>query len=156
MDSKIWGPYFWFTLHTVTLAYPDKPNYQDKRHYHDFFLSLQNVLPCLTCRQHYKQHLQEFPVSSHLDNRESLVKWCFILHNKVNLSLGKDEFTYDEFRDKYKKIYAPTIIQKVINNENINKYKKYKVILLIILLSGVIGIIYKFYRKRGAQKYFFR
>jgi hypothetical protein len=156
MDSKIWGPYFWFTLHTITLVFPDQPTYQDKRHYHDFFLSLQNVLPCLKCREHYKQHLQEFPVSSHLDNKESLVKWCFILHNKVNQSLGKEEFTYDEFKDKYKKIYSPTILQKVINNENIKKYKKYKIFSLLILLSVVLLFIFRFYKKIGGKRYFFK
>ena len=44
MDNKIWGPYFWFTLHTITLAYPDNPNYITKRHYNDFF----NITKCIT------------------------------------------------------------------------------------------------------------
>lgn len=156
MDSKIWGPYFWFTLHTVTLAYPDQPNYQDKRYYHDFFLSLQNILPCQLCRQHYKQHLQEFPVSAHLDNKEALVKWCFILHNKVNVSLNKEEFSYEEFRDKYKKIYAPTILQKIVNQDNIKKYKKYKIFALLVLLVIVMVIIIRFYKKRKGPRFFFR
>ena len=87
MDSQI-GVLFWFTLHTITLAYPEKPSYEDQRHFHDFFLTLQYILPCKLCRQHYQQHLREYPVSSHLDSKESLVKWCFFLHNKVNYSLG--------------------------------------------------------------------
>lgn len=156
MDSKIWGPYFWFTLHTITLAFPDNPSYQEKRHFNDFFLSLQNVLPCKLCQEHYRQHLQEFPVASHLDNKEALVKWCFILHNKVNTSLKKPIFTYDEFKDKYKKIYAPTIIQKIINNEHINKYKKYKIIALLILIIFTSCIIFKVYRKRGGKRFFFK
>ena len=156
MDSKIWGHYFWFTLHTITLAYPDNPTYEDKRHFNDFFLSLQNILPCRLCQEHYKQHLLEFPVSSHLDNKESLVKWCFILHNKVNVSLKKPEFTYDDFREKYKKIYAPTMFQKITNPENIKKYNKYKLFSLLVLLSIISVVIWKVYRKRQAQKYFFR
>ena len=43
MDAKIWGPYFWFTLHTITLSYPDKPTYENKRHYNDFFINLQQA-----------------------------------------------------------------------------------------------------------------
>ena len=155
MDSKIWGPYFWFTLHTVTLAYPNNPTYEDRRHYNDFFLSLQNILPCNLCKQHYKEHLREFPVSTHLDNKEDLVKWCFNLHNKVNISLNKDLFSYDDFRDKYRKIYSPTIIEKVINPENINKYKKHKIVALLILLSISFGLIYWSYKKRGNRKLFF-
>ena len=156
MDSQIWGPYFWFTLHTITLAYPEIPNYQDRRHYHDFFHSLQFILPCQLCQLHYQQHLKEYPVSAHLDSKESLVKWCFFLHNKVNISLGKPEFTYQQFRDKYMRIYSPTIIQKVINKEHIKKYHKFKIIFLIFLLVSVFGIIYYQYRKRAAVKYFFR
>jgi hypothetical protein len=156
MDSQIWGPYFWFTLHTITLAYPEKPNYQDRRHYHDFFLSLQFILPCQLCRQHYQQHLRDYPVSVHLDSKESLVKWCFYLHNKVNLSLKKPEFTYEQFRDKYMRIYSPTIIQKVINQEHIKKYHKFKIMFLVLLLAIVFGIIYYRYRNRHATKYFFR
>ena len=156
MDSQIWGPYFWFTLHTITLAYPEKPSYEDRRHFHDFFLSLQYILPCKLCRQHYQQHLREYPVSAHLDSKESLVKWCFFLHNKVNYSLGKPHFSYEEFRDKYMRIYSPTIIQKVINKENIKKYHKFKLFILVILLGLVLGYIFYRYQKRQGTKYFFR
>tara|TARA_B100000123_G_scaffold243974_1_gene199069 strand:+ start:966 stop:1436 length:471 start_codon:yes stop_codon:yes gene_type:complete len=154
MNSEIWGPYFWFTLHTVTLAYPEKPTYVEKSHYQNFFLSLQNVLPCKVCQQHYNNHLKEFPIGSFLEDKESLVIWCFKLHNKVNESLGKKLFTFKEFKDKYRKIYAPTILQKVTNTECIKKYKKYKFIILIILLVSVLIIIYKFYRKRAGLKFF--
>lgn len=156
MDSQIWGPYFWFTLHTITLAYPEKPTYIDRRHFHEFFLSLQNILPCQLCREHYKQHLQEYPVSAHLDSKESLVKWCFFLHNKVNFSLSKPNFSYEEFREKYMRIYAPSIIQKVINKEHIKKYYKFKVFFIILLLIIVFSIIFYYYRKRLATKFFFR
>ena len=156
MNSEIWGPYFWFTLHTVTLAYPEKPTYLDKSHYQNFFISLQNVLPCKICQQHYHNHLKEFPISSFLGSKESLVIWCFKLHNKVNESLGKPLFTFKEFKDKYRKIYAPTILQKVTNSECINKYKKYKFIVLVILLLIVGGVIFKFYRKREGLRFFRR
>ena len=154
MDNKIWGPYFWFTLHTVTLAYPENPNYITRRHYNDFFLTLQNVLPCNLCREHYKKHLQEYPISAHLDSKESIVKWCFNLHNKVNQSLGKPNFGYEEFREKYRKIFAPTILERVINENNIQKYRKYKCGAILILIFILLGIIYKFYKKRQGMLFF--
>ena len=40
------GTLLWFTLHTITLSYPDNPTYENKRHYNDFFIGLQNVIPC--------------------------------------------------------------------------------------------------------------
>ena len=154
MDNKIWGPYFWFTLHTITLAFPDNPNYITKRHYNEFFLSLQNVLPCNVCREHYRKHLQEYPISAHLDNKESIVKWCYNLHNRVNQSLGKPDFAYDEFREKYRKIFAPTILERVINENNIQKYRKYKCGAIIILILIILGIIYRFYKKRQGMFFF--
>ena len=156
MDNTIWGPYFWFTLHTITIAYPDNPTYNERRYYNDFFLSLQNVLPCPLCREHYKQHLQEYPISVHLGNKEEIVKWCFNLHNRVNRSLGKPDFKYEDFKEKYRKIYTPTLFEKVVNTENLKKYKKYKIILLIILTIIVTGLIYYFYNKRNNRNYFFR
>ena len=156
MDSKIWGPYFWFTLHTITLGYPNNPNYINKRNYNDFFLSLQNVLPCKLCQQHYKQHLIENPISAHLDNKESLVKWCFDLHNKVNISLNKPIFTYEQFIEKYRQIYSPTIIEKIINKDHIDKYRKYKNGTLIFGIVTLFLTIYFFYNKRKPSIYFFK
>ena len=67
-------------------------------------------MPCKVCREHYKSHLKEFPISSHLDNKESLVKWCHELHNRVNISLNKNVFSYEEFKDKYRKyIHLPSL-----------------------------------------------
>ena len=155
MNNEIWGPYFWFTLHTVTLGYPEKPTYIDSRKYAEFFISLQNVLPCPKCQEHYRQHLLEFPVAAHLNSKEALVKWCFNLHNRVNQSLNKPVFSYDEFREKYRKIYAPTIIEKVVNHDNIYKYQKYKMAGILVLLIIISGVIYHFYNKRCGKKMFF-
>ena len=113
MDNKIWGPYFWFTLHTITLGYSDNPTYQDKRRYNDFFSSVQYILPCEKCREHYRTHLNNFPISISLDNKESLVQWLFNLHNQVNISLNKDAMSYESFKEKYRKIYTPNLLEKM-------------------------------------------
>ena len=156
MDSKIWGSYFWFTLHTVTLAYPNNPDYINKRNYNDFFLSLQNILPCKLCQKHYREHLQQYPIASSLDNKESLVKWCFNLHNTVNKSLNKPIFTYEEFIEKYRQIYSPNIIEKIINPNHLKKYKFYKITALVILVVSIFTGIYIYYNKRKATIYFFK
>lgn len=156
MDPKIWGPNFWFSLHTVTLAYPDVPTYEERRRYHDFFTSLQYVLPCKLCREHYTNHLKEYPISIQLNSKEDLVKWCFNLHNRVNRSLGKEDFKYEDFREKYRKIYAPTIIEKIINPEQIKKYRKYKIGFLVVLLIIVFSLIFTYYKKNNSKKYFFK
>ena len=97
----------------VTLGYPDNPTYVDKRRFNDFFVSVQYILPCAKCREHYSNHLSNFPISVSLDNKESLVKWLFNLHNQVNISLNKPVMEYAAFKEKYRKIYNPTIIEKI-------------------------------------------
>ena len=55
MTTKDWGPRLWYVLHLITFNYPENPSFIDKQHYETFFLSLQNVLPCSICREHYKK-----------------------------------------------------------------------------------------------------
>ena len=31
MNPSVWGPKLWFSLHTITLNYPKKPTYKDKK-----------------------------------------------------------------------------------------------------------------------------
>ena len=35
LDPKIWGPHYWFFLHTIALNYPLYPNDISKRKYYD-------------------------------------------------------------------------------------------------------------------------
>jgi hypothetical protein len=155
MDNNIWGPHFWFTLHTITLGYPDNPSYADKRRFNDFFTSVQYILPCQKCREHYRNHLNNFPISISLDNKESIVKWLFDLHNQVNISLNKNIMEYDAFKEKYRKIYNPNLIEKI--EAPMNHNKNGKIIIFIILFSSVIGCIYySYYKKRNISKLFFQ
>ena len=155
MDNKIWGPNFWFTLHTVTLGYPDNPTYVDKRRFNDFFVSVQYILPCAKCREHYSNHLSNFPISVSLDNKESLVKWLFNLHNQVNISLNKPVMEYDAFKEKYRKIYNPTIIEKIEDPKT--DYKNAKIIVFLLVFFSITGFVYyKYYKKRHVSKLFFQ
>ena len=155
MDNKIWGPNFWFTLHTVTLGYPDNPTYVDKRRFNDFFVSVQYILPCAKCREHYSNHLSNFPISVSLDNKESLVKWLFNLHNQVNISLNKPIMEYSAFKEKYRKIYNPTIIEKIEDPQN--DHKNAKIIIFLIVFFSITGFVYyKYYKKRHISKLFFQ
>lgn len=105
MDVNVWGPPFWFILHTVTMNYPDAPSYVEKRHHFDFFNSLQYILPCGMCREHYKKHFKDHPIDSYLDNKKSLVEWCVLMHNEVNKVTNKPEIEPSELIKDYLTIY---------------------------------------------------
>lgn len=97
MPPDVWGPIFWHTIHIVTLAYPQNPTEADKAGARKFFESLQTVLPCPLCRQHYAQKLLDSPVDAALGSRGDLILWAFELHNSVNTMLGKPTITVDQF-----------------------------------------------------------
>ena len=156
MDPKIWGPYFWFTLHTITLSYPDKPSYENKRQFNDFFVGLQNVIPCPKCREHYKTHLTNNPISSALDSKEHLVVWLFNLHNIVNESLGKNKMPFEDFQEKYRRIYSPTISEKIISTAPTDKGFKIKLFLSLVFIIGLLaGVNHYYWRNRANRRLFF-
>ncbi len=104
MDPQVWGPGAWKFLHSVTLQYPLKPTYTDKKNYADFFTMLQYVLPCPTCQEHYKKNLKMYPIQT--QSRDKLVEWLVHIHNQVNLSNGKRMWSLDEFYKHYQELYT--------------------------------------------------
>lgn len=101
-DPNFWGPALWNSLHTMTFHYPDQPSETDQRHYSEFFHSLQHVLPCENCRQHFGRALtQTHPLQPALKNQETLTRWLVDLHNSVNVRLGKPVVSYESVKEKY-------------------------------------------------------
>ena len=143
MNPEIWGPHAWTFLHSVTLAYPDNPSDVDKSNYENFFNTLQPILPCAKCSQNYMKHIQEDPISNHLDSKKSLVNWLINVHNKVNKINNKEELTYNEVMNHYKLLYNGDLTNKPIK-ESTNSTN---ILLTIIFIILIIGLIYVFYKK---------
>ena len=101
---SVWGPFFWHTIHIIALGYPKNPTYTDKKSAKEFYESLANLLPCSTCREHYKEHFVQNPITPFLDSRTDLIKWTIEIHNKVNKTLGKREWTLEEVLTYYERI----------------------------------------------------
>ena len=62
MDPNVWGPKLWFVLHTISFNYPEKQSSVDKQQYHDFFVNLKHMIPCVVCREHYTEHIHNYPI----------------------------------------------------------------------------------------------
>lgn len=105
MNPFVWGPPFWFVMHTVSLNYPQKPTYAQRRTHYDFFYNIRNILPCEMCRQHYRTLLKRFPIEPFLDSRDTLVSWVILIHNQVNVRLGKPTMSKYVVMQKYSKAY---------------------------------------------------
>lgn len=108
MNPEIWGPPTWLFLHSVSINYPNRPSYEEKKIHFEFFKNLQHLLPCDTCRYHYAQYFNNNSITPYLENKESLIKWVINLHNSVNTRNKKKQFTFQEVSTLYNKIYGLT------------------------------------------------
>lgn len=106
LPPQVWGPFFWHTMHITALGYPQEPTYTHKKAAKEFFESLQVLIPCPVCREHYADHLKELPITPHLDSRKDLFKWTVVIHNAVNKDLGKPQFSEQDSILFYKRIGA--------------------------------------------------
>lgn len=105
MNPQIWGPPFWFFIHTIALNYPDHPTTVIKKKYYEFFKSLPDFLPSHSER--LRKLMTVYPVAPYLDNRDSLVKWVHLLHNKINKQLEKPEISLQKFYSDYYDLFKP-------------------------------------------------
>ena len=103
MVTKIWGPVAWTLMHTISFNYPVNPTEHDKKHYRDFILNLQYVLPCKYCRMNLTNNLKEKPLNMcHMANRETFSRYIYELHELVNKMLHKKSgLSYCDVRERY-------------------------------------------------------
>jgi hypothetical protein len=130
MLTTVWGPSMWHYLHTMSFNYPVKPTSQDKKHYRDFILSLQYVLPCKYCRINLKNNLKHNPIRQcDMKNRETFSRYVYKLHEFVNKMLNKkSNLTYCDVRERYEHFRSRcTDDIKTLKDENkLFKFKKNK------------------------------
>ena len=126
MNTNIWGPCIWFTLHTISFNYPVNPTAVDKVNYKKWLLSFQHTLPCVYCRDNFKNNLKQANFNdSVFKNRLTFSKFIYNLHNCVNKMLGKKiKISYEEVRDRYEHFRSRCVEKIPITNKNPKKEKK--------------------------------
>jgi hypothetical protein len=108
MLVSVWGPSVWHALHTMSFNYPLKPTLEEKKHYRDFVLQLQYVLPCKYCRMNLKTNFKQLPLTmKKMRNRESFSRYIYDLHELVNRMLHKkSNLSYCDVRERYEHFRA--------------------------------------------------
>ena len=139
LDSEIWGPHYWFVLHTITLTYPKNPSETIKKKYYKFIQDLAFFLPDEKISNNFSKLLNKYPVSPYLDSKEAFIKWVHFIHNIINKKLNKKTINMSEFLIEYYENYKP---KELINLEY--KKNKEKIIYsgLLILLISVTHYLY--------------
>jgi len=136
-DANIWGPHYWFFLHTIAESYPIHPNDITKRKYYDLITNMPLFIPDSEIGDKFSKMIDKYPVSPYLDNRDSFVRWVHFIHNKVNNLLGKKELSLPISLERYRAEYKP---KPIILSEKINIKKHYIHAILILLLLFLIYI----------------
>ena len=137
LNPEVWGPHYWFFLHTISLNYPHHPNAETKKAYYELMKNMNLFIPVEKVAKDFDALMGLYPVSPYLDSRESFVRWMHFIHNKINEKLEKPKMSMHDFYASYYEMYKPTDV----------KYAEYyrlkeKVIYLIVVSSLVGGICY--------------
>ena len=135
LDPKIWGPHYWFFIHTVAMTYPIRPNAVTKKKYYEFIQNLPLFIPVENISGEFSKLLDKYPVTPYLDSQPSFVKWMHFIHNKINVSLDKPEITMEDAMVQYYEHYKPKAIKDKEQRKRREKYVFLGLIILIMLLT---------------------
>jgi hypothetical protein len=96
---EFFGPSAWKFLHAVSFTFPENPTQEEQRAYEEFFSRVGDVLPCPTCRGHYKEYLDKNPIR--LESRAALAKYVYELHSDVNRRTKKPNLSFEQVATHY-------------------------------------------------------
>jgi|ETNmetMinimDraft_19_1059907.scaffolds.fasta_scaffold66892_2 hypothetical protein len=132
INPRLWGPYFWETIHFVAHGYPDNPNDTDKRAYKSFYRNMMKVLPCDKCANSAQTLFSRLKIEPFLNSRNDLIRWTHSFHSAVNDKLGKKSPSLEEFMHNF------------TNREEkgFKKYINYGLLIAIIILISILIIRY--------------
>jgi hypothetical protein len=136
LDPRVWGPHYWFFLHTVAITYPNYPNSVTKKKYYEFIQNLPLFLPVDEISKNFSKLIDEYPITPYLDNRDSFMRWMHFIHNKINEQLEKPKISFQDYLYQYYHKYKK-------NSEKVAKYYKllHKIVYFSIIII-IIGCIY--------------
>jgi hypothetical protein len=137
LDPTIWGPHYWFFLHTITMCYPLRPNTITKKKYYEFIQNIPMFIPIESIATYFSKLLDEYPVTPYLDTRDSFIRWMHFIHNKINQRLEKPSISLNEFYVNYYEAYKP-------KNIKMREYYKMrgKVIYFVMIALFIALIVY--------------
>ena len=139
LDPKIWGPHYWFVLHTIALKYPLHPNTASKKKYYDLIQNLPLFLPIEDMGNLFSNFLDKYPVTPYLDSRESFIKWIHFIHNKINVYLGIPTMDMTEAMTNYYNFYKPKVVKQKEEFKGREKIIFFSILCLLIVIIVILA-----------------
>ena len=137
LDPKVWGPHYWFFLHTISMSYPLRPNSVTKKKYYEFIQNLPLFIPVENIAGEFSKLIDQYPITPYLDSRDAFIRWVWFIHNKINEKLEKNKISLNKFYELYYEEYKP----KDIKNREMNRLKN-KIIYLCLIIFFISMIVY--------------
>ena len=134
LSPEVWGPHFWFVLHTMAITYPKYPNDVTVKKYYEFLHNLPLFLPNETIGNKFSKLLDDFPPTAYLSSRLSFMKWVHFIHNRINTILGKPHIGFYKSLEKYYTHYKPKELRCKEEQEKRRKYIHISVAAALIIL----------------------
>jgi hypothetical protein len=141
LDPKVWGPHYWFFLHTLAMTYPKYPNDVTKKKYYEFIQNLPLFIPVEQVSKEFAYLIDKYPIAPYLDNRDTFIKWMHFIHNKINEKLEKPLMSLNDFLVQYNNEY------KSQNEKLFEHYKLREKLMYGGILVCITGLIYYVYDK---------
>jgi len=141
LDPTIWGPHYWFFIHTIAFTYPTTPNSVTKKKYYDLIQNMPLFIPTQSASKTFESFLNLYPVTPYLDSKDAFIRWTHFIHNKVNEKLEKPCISLSSFYKTYYDEYKPTNIKMR------EYYKTISRLIYVAILLFLIIIIYILYNK---------
>ena len=113
-DPKVWGPFYWTSLHISSVYYPDDPSPIVMESMKNRILAIPYEIPCNECRKHAISFIEanRGNLDKIVSSRKNLIKFYTDFHNKVNQRYGKPTWSYEDVEARYggkaKLTYAST------------------------------------------------
>lgn len=114
IKTSYWGPHAWaFLFSSIAGAYPVTLDETNRDHvkiakaFKTMLTNLQHLLPCRHCRESYRTYAKEVPISEYMGSRRMMMKWLYVIHDRVNKKLMQQE--QELFQLKKKELEARSL-----------------------------------------------
>lgn len=113
-----WGPAAWHTLHVLAHTAPAHLSAIERDKYRTVLYAFSDLLPCPSCRRHFRHHLDTHLHDESLRTRETFVVFMNDAHNAVNRRLGKPQWTlcahYAAFQPSIRRSPRCTVLVAIV------------------------------------------
>lgn len=129
LATRAWGPLGWGFLFSCITNYPIRiktaKDKKTKTVFKSLFKNLNVLLPCIFCRESFGKFYKELPIEPYLVGRIELMYWLYLMKDKVNKKLIKQERKcYNKEKKDLKRLYYNKEITHEEYYSRVNKFKE--------------------------------